>query len=80
MLIVFSVFQLVGCDKLSNLGKTKTEGEKADASEEENEEVTSDEKEEEKIGEGRKKQWLRGSFNGKIVPLCLDMCLLAQEQ
>ena len=39
-----------------------------------------DEKEEEKIGEGRKKQWLRGSFNGKIVPLCLDMCLLAQEQ
>ena len=38
------------------------------------------EKEEEKIGEGRKKQWLRGSFNGKIVPLCLDMCLLAQEQ
>ena len=33
MLIVFSVFQLVGCDKLSNLGKTKTEGEKADASE-----------------------------------------------
>ena len=37
-------------------------------------------KEEEKIGEGRKKQWLRGSFNGKIVPLCLDMCLLAQEQ
>ena len=36
--------------------------------------------EEEKIGEGRKKQWLRGSFNGKIVPLCLDMCLLAQEQ
>ena len=28
MLIVFSVFQLVGCDKLSNLGKTKTEGEK----------------------------------------------------
>lgn len=39
-----------------------------------------DEKEEEKIGEGRKKQWLRGSFNGKIVPLCLDMCPLAQEQ
>ena len=39
-----------------------------------------DGKEEEKIGEGRKKQWLRGSFNGKIVPLCLDMCLLAQEQ
>ncbi len=39
-----------------------------------------EEKEEEKIGEGRKKQWLRGSFNGKIVPLCLDMCLLAQEQ
>ena len=39
-----------------------------------------DEKEEEKIGEGRKKQWLRGSFNGKIVPLCSDMCLLAQEQ
>ena len=38
------------------------------------------EKEEEKIGEGRKKQWLRGSFNGKIVPLCLDMCLLAQGQ
>ena len=38
------------------------------------------EKEEEKIGEGRKKQWLRGSFNGKIVPLCSDMCLLAQEQ
>ena len=36
--------------------------------------------EEEKIGEGRKKQWLRGSFNGKIVPLCFDMCLLAQEQ
>ena len=36
--------------------------------------------EEEKIGDGRKKQWLRGSFNGKIVPLCLDMCLLAQEQ
>lgn len=35
-----------------------------------------DGKEEEKIGEGRKKQWLRGSFNGKIVPLCLDMCLL----
>ena len=27
-----------------------------------------DGKEEEKIGEGRKKQWLRGSFNGKIVP------------
>ena len=24
-----------------------------------------DGKEEEKIGEGRKKQWLRGSFNGK---------------
>ena len=39
-----------------------------------------DEKEEEKIGEGRKKQWLRGSFNGKNVPLCLDMCPLAQEQ
>ena len=38
------------------------------------------EKEEEKIGEGRKKQWLRVSFNGKIVPLCSDMCLLAQEQ
>ena len=38
------------------------------------------EKEEEKIGEGRKKQWLRGSFNGKIVPLCSDMCPLAQEQ
>ena len=45
MLIVFSVFQLAGCDKLSSLGKTKTEEEKADASEEENEEVTSDEKE-----------------------------------
>ncbi len=54
MLIVFSVFQLVGCDKLSNLGKTKTEGEKADASEEENEEVTSDEKEEEKPEDGEK--------------------------
>ena len=52
MLIVFSVFQLVGCDKLSNLGKT--EGEKADASEEENEEVTSDEKEEEKPEDGEK--------------------------
>ena len=24
MLIVFSVFQLAGCDKLSSLGKTKT--------------------------------------------------------
>ena len=52
MLIVFSVFQLVGCDKLSNLGKT--EGEKADASEEENEEVTSDEKEEEKPEDDKK--------------------------
>ena len=58
-------------------------GETKDAEKEEKGETKDaekEEKEEEKIGEGRKKQWLRGSFNGKIVPLCLDMCLLAQEQ
>lgn len=58
-------------------GKTKN-AEKDEKGETKNAEKH--EKEEEKIGEGRKKQWLRGSFNGKIVPLCLDMCPLAQEQ
>lgn len=58
-------------------GKTK-EAEKHGKGE--TKDAEKDEKEEEKIGEGRKKQWLRGSFNGKIVPLCLDMCPLAQEQ
>lgn len=58
-------------------GKTKNV-EKEEKGETKNAEK--DGKEEEKIGEGRKKQWLRGSFNGKIVPLCLDMCQLAQEQ
>ena len=63
--------------------KRKKKGETKDAEKEDKGETKDAEKhgkEEEKIGEGRKKQWLRGSFNGKIVPLCLDMCLLAQEQ
>ena len=46
ILLLFSVCQVAGCDKLSSLGKTKTEGEKTEAAEKENEEVTSDEKEE----------------------------------
>ena len=76
-----------GCGK-GRKGKTKNaekeeKGKTKDAEKEEKGETKDaekHEKEEEKIGEGRKKQWLRGSFNGKIVPLCLDMCLLAQEQ